>query len=125
MGWLARQYGLACDNVVSYQVVTAEGEVMRASRTEHPALFWGLRGGGEGAVTVGSVWVGDPAGRRLLLPALRSLGRPAGERVYEPSYLELQSRDDTVGRHALRRYSKGHYLRELPDAAIDAFLRRG
>src|SRR6266571_1730493 len=46
MGWLARQYGLACDNVVSYDVVTAAGVLVRANRHEHPDLYWGLRGGG-------------------------------------------------------------------------------
>ncbi|AEB46028.1 MULTISPECIES: FAD-binding oxidoreductase [Micromonospora] len=46
MGWLARQHGLACDNVVSYTIVTADGQVVTASRTEHPDLYWGLRGGG-------------------------------------------------------------------------------
>jgi FAD/FMN-containing dehydrogenase len=46
MGWLARQYGLACDNVLSFEVVTAGGEVVHASATENAELFWGLRGGG-------------------------------------------------------------------------------
>ncbi len=46
MGWLARQCGLACDNVLSFEVVTASGEVVRASAAENTELFWGLRGGG-------------------------------------------------------------------------------
>ena len=46
MGWLARWQGLTCDNVVSCTVVTADGNVVRASADEHPDLFWGLRGGG-------------------------------------------------------------------------------
>lgn len=46
MGWLARQFGLSCDNVVSCEVVTADGAVLRVSDTDHPELFWGVRGGG-------------------------------------------------------------------------------
>ena len=46
MGWLARQAGLACDNVASFEVVTAAGDVLRASAREHPDLYWALRGGG-------------------------------------------------------------------------------
>jgi FAD/FMN-containing dehydrogenase len=46
MGWLARKYGLTCDNVESFEVVTAEGAVVRAAADDNPDLYWGLRGGG-------------------------------------------------------------------------------
>jgi FAD/FMN-containing dehydrogenase len=46
MGWLARKLGMACDNVASYRVVTADGTVLTASADENADLFWGLRGGG-------------------------------------------------------------------------------
>jgi FAD/FMN-containing dehydrogenase len=46
MGWLARRFGLACDNVVTYEIVTADGATLRVSESEHEDLFWGLRGGG-------------------------------------------------------------------------------
>ena len=44
-GWLSRKYGMTIDNLESAEVVTAAGEVVRASATEHPDLFWALRGG--------------------------------------------------------------------------------
>ncbi|MGH3382958.1 MAG: FAD-binding oxidoreductase [Nocardioidaceae bacterium] len=196
MGWLARQLGLSCDNVVAFEMVTAEGSLVRASADENPDLYWGLRGGGGnfGVVTefefrlhpvgtralvaeffypvddalpvlrgwrdlaaqapreatftawvgdagpaptlppelhgtvlanAGFVWVGDVAAGRRLVPTLRELGTPAAERVVEPSYVDLQQMDDTLEEHALRRYWKGNYFRELPDEALELFLRRG
>ncbi|MDR7381047.1 FAD-binding oxidoreductase [Promicromonospora iranensis] len=187
MGWLARQCGLACDNVVSYQVVTAAGEVVRASADERPELFWALRGGGgnfgvvtefefrlhdvgtralgveldlpvggaapvlarwrdlavrapraatytagvhDGLVTLGFVWVGDPrAGRAHAAEFGAGLeagpgapGAPVTRRVEELSYLDLQTREDSTAGHAVRRYWKGHYVRELSLGAIEALL---
>jgi FAD/FMN-containing dehydrogenase len=180
MGWLARRHGLSCDNVVSFELVTATGDVVRASAQENPELFWGLRGGGgnfgvvtefefrlhhtgtqalsveldfpapkaapalarwrdlsataprratyaatmfDGVATLGFVWVGDPEDGRAHARALASLGRPLDRRVVQLSYLDLQRREDSIEGHALRRYWKGHYFHELPDAAIDALLR--
>jgi FAD binding domain/Berberine and berberine like len=46
VGWLLRQYGMTIDNLLSCQLVTAEGRVLTAHASEHPDLFWALRGGG-------------------------------------------------------------------------------
>jgi FAD/FMN-containing dehydrogenase len=46
IGWLMRKHGLASDNLVGADVVTADGRFVHTSAEEHPDLFWGLRGGG-------------------------------------------------------------------------------
>lgn len=46
LGLLMRKYGLTCDNLLAAEVVTASGEILETNDSEHPDLFWGLRGGG-------------------------------------------------------------------------------
>jgi Berberine and berberine like len=69
-------------------------------------------------------WATPRRGRRLAAQ-LDALDEPLTRHVAETSYLDLQRRDDTPQGHARRRYWKGHYLRALPDDAIDALLMRG
>ncbi len=176
MGWLARQSGLACDNVV---VVRGRHRRRRRAcgpaRTEHPDLYWALRGGGGnfGVVTEFEFRLHDtrhpgaaveldfpvrPGGARRAArlagpatlrrrgghlhrgdraaacdPRLRLGRRPGAGRALLPATARARSAVGRAGRravlpgaavprrrgrrHALRRYSKGHYLRELPDEA--------
>src|SRR6202140_2530437 len=46
LGWLGGKHGLSCDNLLSADLVTADGQFLTASADQHPDLFWGLRGGG-------------------------------------------------------------------------------
>ncbi|MEX2567724.1 MAG: FAD-binding oxidoreductase [Cyclobacteriaceae bacterium] len=46
VGWLMGKYGATCDNLLSAELVTADGQILRASTEENPDLFWAIRGGG-------------------------------------------------------------------------------
>jgi FAD/FMN-containing dehydrogenase len=54
IGWLMRKLGLTIDNLVQAEMVTAEGDIVRASADDRPDLFWALRGGGGNFGVVGS-----------------------------------------------------------------------
>ena len=70
-GRLSRVYGLTCDNVRSYDVITAAGEFKRARVSENPDLFWGLRGGGGNfGVVTGFEYQLHPVGTEFLAGAI-------------------------------------------------------
>ncbi len=80
IGFMVRKYGLAIDNLIAAQVVTAAGDIVTASADEHPDLFWAIRGGGGnfGIVTEFTFRlapVGQILGGELLLPASREVLR--------------------------------------------------
>src|SRR6202521_23645 len=195
-GYLARRHGLACDNVVAVELVTAEGELLVASETQNADLLWGLRGGGgnfgivtafefqlhpalplaasgdlffdladgpaalravsdladdmpaemmlaavvadvrpewgieelaAGRPVVIASWVflGDADEGRSAAAPLYAAARPLLESAETLSYVRLQRYSDAGQRSGMRRYWKGGFVWELPDAAIEAFLDRG
>jgi FAD/FMN-containing dehydrogenase len=80
IGWMVRKYGLTIDNLLTATVVTSDGEILRASESQHPDLFWAIRGGGSnfGIVTEFTFRLapsGNIFGGVLVLPATREVLR--------------------------------------------------
>src|SRR4051812_487920 len=94
VGWLMRKYGLASDNLIAADVVTADGRLVRASESENPALLWGLRGGG------GNFGIATSLEYRL---------HPAGPNVVAGGIFFAGDRAEEI----LRFYRD--WVRELPD----------
>lgn len=83
-------------------------------------LFAQVRAGA--SLTLGFVWVGAPDDAAPTVARLDGLGTPLARRVAPISYLDLQRQSDVGSAHGFRRYAKSHYVRDLPDAALEAFL---
>jgi FAD/FMN-containing dehydrogenase len=88
IGFMVRKYGLTVDSLLSAEVVTARGNLVTASPTEHPELFWALRGGGGnfGVVTAFQFQlrpVGTVLGGPIVAPATRETVRAYTQRALE------------------------------------------
>ncbi|GAB3275617.1 FAD-binding oxidoreductase [Sinomonas notoginsengisoli] len=107
IGWLMRKHGLACDNLLSAELVTADGCLATASATENPELFWALKGGGGnfGIITsfeyqlhpVGPMVYGGSVAfarehRRAVLESYRELARKAPDEL--TAYAAMTSAPD-------------------------------
>jgi FAD/FMN-containing dehydrogenase len=70
-GYLTRRFGWSCDNVLSMEVITAEGRVVRASENKNQDLFWGLRGGGGNfGIVTGFEYELHPVGPEVMAGAI-------------------------------------------------------
>jgi len=93
IGYLARKHGLSCDNLVSADIVTADGQLLTASERQHEDLFWALRGGG---------------GNFGVVTSLEFQLHPVGEIIGGPIFFELEAAGDV-----LRAYRD--YIDEAPE----------
>ncbi|KAK8078300.1 fad binding domain containing protein [Apiospora saccharicola] len=89
LSFLSNEYGLVCDNVASFDVVTASGLIINASPTQHPDLFWALRGGGNNfGIVVGFHYQTKPLPGDQLFGGTRTFPEAAFPQVAK-AYVDL------------------------------------
>jgi FAD/FMN-containing dehydrogenase len=93
IGYLARKYGLSCDNLIAADVVTADGRLVRAREDENDDLFWALRGGG---------------GNFGVVTSLEFRLHPVGDIVGGPIFFELDAAADVMAFYR-------QYIAEAPE----------
>ena len=104
-GYLTRRYGWTCDNLISMEVVTAEGQVLRASADENAELFWALRGGtGNFGIVTSFEYQLHPVGPEILGGAIAWVGDDAAQvlEAYRAFSAVGAARADFCGRAAHR-----------------------
>ena len=145
LGWLMGKHGMAVDNLRAVELVTAAGEVVRASADEHPDLFWAVRGGGGnfGVATwlefelhpVGPTVVagtklaailtchagGLESGAAAVAP-IKSFGTPVMDVIGPMPYTAVNTMVDGGFPKGALNYWKSNFLTALPDAAFDTMI---
>ncbi|MGH8839530.1 MAG: FAD-dependent oxidoreductase [Jiangellaceae bacterium] len=126
IGWLMRKYGLTVDQLVAADVVTASGELVRASERENADLFWGLRGGGGnfGIVTEFEFRL-NPVGPEVLAgpiiwPMERSADGPYRESVYV-NFLMEEGQERVREAYGAAKYNRLRLVKQHYDP--DNFFR--
>jgi FAD/FMN-containing dehydrogenase len=122
-GWLSRKYGMTVDNLVSADVVLADGREVHASTGDYSDLFWGLRGGGGnfGIVTQFEFRL-HPVGPDVLTGLIVYPFDQAKEHIGVQPYTAWQQVFDPLLTPGARNYWKSHNFLNLNDEVIDLII---
>src|ERR687889_104485 len=134
INWVMRKYGLTIDQLLSVDLITADGEFVKASASENPDLFWGVRGGGGnfGIVTqfefrlnpvgpivlAGLIFWPIEDGEKAVKP-LKAFGSPVLDLCVPKPFLAHQAMFDLSFQHGWWYYMRACDVAELTDDVID------
>lgn len=116
LGWLRGRFDLSIDNVVSVDIVTADGVCRRASATQHPDLYWGVRGGGNFGVVTSFEFQLHPVGPTVMFLAPVYRARDAAHVIRCWRDFMLDAPDEIAG-----SYVEFSTLPEDPDLPMEAW----